>query len=276
MNDRVERERPGYVEAVVEQVRRRGALSFNDLEEPGRRTNVQTKYAESTVLWGVWADGKAVLESLFHDGRLAVAGRRQFERLYDLPERVLASAVLGAPTPSPEDAQRRLVLKAARAMGVSTIRDLSDYFRLPVATTKRCVGELVDSGDLMPVGVEGWTEPAYLDPAAKSKPVAATALLGPFDSLLWERSRNRRLFDFDHSFEIYIPAAKRRFGYYVLPFLLGERFVGRVDLKADRKAGRLLVQSVHYEEGVKPRDVSEPLAAELAAMAEWLGLDPPP
>lgn len=275
MHERVERERPGYVDEVVDQIRRRGPLAFNDLEEPGRRANVSTKYAESTILWGVWADGKAVLEALFHDGRLAVAGRRQFERLYDLPARVLAPAVLETPTPSTEDAQRRLVLKAARAMGVSAVRDLSDYFRLPVATTKQRVRELVDNGDLVSVAVEGWTDPAYLDPAAKSKPVSAAALVGPFDSLLWERSRNRRLFGFEHSFEIYVPAAKRRFGYYVLPFLFGERFVARVDLKADRKAGRLLVHSVHFEEGVKPRAVSAALGAELVAMADWLGLDPP-
>lgn len=275
MNDRIRHERPGYVEEVVDQIRRRGALAFNDLEEPGRRTDVRTKYAESTILWGIWADGKAVLESLFHDGTLAVAGRRQFERLYDLPERVLASEVLAAPTQPAEEAQRRLVHRAARALGVATISDLADYFRLPIATTKRCVQELVDSGDLQNVSVDGWVEPGYLDPGAKAKPVTAAALLGPFDSLLWERSRNRRLFGFDHSFEIYIPAAKRKYGYYVLPFLLGEQIVARVDLKADRKAGRLLVHSTHYEPGADRSDVRGHLETELEAMAAWLGLDAP-
>lgn len=275
MHERVQRDRPGYVEEVIDQIRRRGPLAFNDLEEPGRRANVSTKYAESTILWGVWADGKAVLEALFHDGRLAVAGRRQFERLYDLPERVLAPAVLDAPTPAADEAQRNLLRRASSALGVATIRDLADYFRLPIATTKARVAELVDGGGLQPVQVEGWSEPAYLSAGATPKPVRAAALLGPFDSLLWERARNRRLFGFEHSFEIYVPAAKRKYGYYVCPFLLGERIVARVDLKADRKSGRLLVQSRHLEPGAAPAEVNGPLDAELEAMAEWLGLDPP-
>lgn len=275
MHERVQRERPGYVEEVVEQIRRSGPLAFNDLDEPGRRENVSTKYAESTILWGVWADGKAVLESLFHDGRLAVAGRRQFERLYDLPERVLAPEVLDAPTPAVDEAQRNLLRRASRALGVATIRDLADYFRLPIATTKQRVGELVEGGELVAVQVEGWSEAAYLSPGARPRPVKAAALLGPFDSLLWERSRNRRLFGFEHSFEIYVPAAKRRYGYYVCPFLLDERIVARVDLKADRKSGRLLVQSWHIEAGVGPADVTDALEAELEAMAGWLGLEAP-
>ena len=279
MHERVQRDRPGYVDDVIGQVRDRGPLAFNDLAEPGRRKNVQTKYAESTILWGVWSDGKSVLESLFHDGRLAVAGRRGFERLYDLPERVLAPAVLDAPTPDAADAQRNLVRRAAAALGVATVRDLADYFRLPMAVTKARVNELVEGAQLKPVAVEGSGEPHFLAAAAaasRPKPVEAAALLGPFDSLLWERSRNRRLLAFEHSFEIYVPAAKRKYGYYVCPFLLGERLVARVDLKADRKNGRLLVQSLHCEPGVKRSAVIDPLNAELTQMAKWLGVEPPP
>ena len=275
MHDRIQRERPGYVEDVLRQIRERGPLAFNDLEEPGRRKDVRTKYAESTILWGIWSDGKSVLESLFHDGRLAVSGRRSFERLYDLPERVLSPKVLDAPTSDVDTAQRNLVRRAAAALGVFSIRDAADYFRLPMAATKARVRELVEANELQPVTVEGSEEVHYLARGARPKAVDAVALLGPFDSLLWERSRNRRLLGFDHSFEIYVPEAKRKYGYYVCPFLLGERIVARVDLKADRKNGRLLVQSLHLEPGVKQRDIAEPLKIELGQMASWLGVEPP-
>jgi uncharacterized protein len=270
---RLRKERPGYLEAVEQEIADRGPLTFTDLSDPGRREKVSTKYAESTLLWWRWSDGKAVLEALFDAGRVAVAGRsRGFERLYDLTDRVIPEDVLESPAPGTEEAQRRLVRHAAGALGVATVRDLADYFRLPIRATRARVRELVDAGDLEPAEVEGWEEDAYLDPKAKAAPVDARALLSPFDSLLWERARTKRLFGFEHSFELYVPRKKRRYGYYVLPFLLGERLVARVDLKADRAAGALLVLAAHREDQMPARQVAGELAEALRDMASWLDL----
>jgi uncharacterized protein len=197
-----------------------------------------------------------------------------FERRYDLPERVLPPAVLATPTPPEDEAQRRLLLLAARSLGVGTARDLADYFRIRVPEARPRLAELVEEGALDRVAVEGWREPAYLFPgAARPRRVAASALLAPFDPLVWERTRVERLFGFHLRLEIYVPAAQRRHGYYVLPFLLGERLVARVDLKADRAAGVLRVPAAHLEPGVVPADVVPPLRTELARIAQWLGLD---
>jgi uncharacterized protein YcaQ len=270
---RLDRERPGYVDAVLREITERGPLTFTDLTDPGRLEKVKTKYADSTLLWWRWADGKTVLEGLFDAGRVAVAGRRRFERLYDLTERVIPDDVLALPTPPVEDAQRQLVAHSARALGVATIRDLADYFRLASAVTRARVRELVERGDLQPATIEGWTDAAYLDPSAPATAVDARALLSPFDSLVWARPRSERLFAFTHSFELYVPEAKRRFGYYVLPFLLGEHLVGRVDLKADRAGNALLVQGAFAEPGTTARAVVGELTGALRELAAWLELD---
>jgi uncharacterized protein len=267
---RLDTERPGYVAAVEREVAERGPLTFGELTDPARTDPAKTTYAASSVLWERWSDGRSVLEGLFDAGRLAAAGRRGFERQYDLTERVIPADVLALPTPEPADAQRTLVLHAAKALGVATARDLADYFRLPAAATKARLRELVDAGELAPARVEDWPDPAYLHPGARAGSVDARALLSPFDSLLWERGRVERLFGFRHSFELYVKPAKRVYGYYVLPFLLGDALVGRVDLKADRQRGALLVQSAFAEPG--GADVTA-LADELRTMAGWLELD---
>jgi uncharacterized protein len=205
---------------------------------------------------------------------VTAARRRRFERLYDLPDRVIPRKVLAARTPAPEEAQRELLRIASRALGVAAERDLRDYFRLTAATAKVRIAELVEAGDLVPVEVEGWGRTqGYLAAGARiPRSVSATALVGPFDSVLWERSRLKRIWDFDYRLEIYVPAPKRVHGYYVLPFLLGDRFVARADLKADRAAGILRVPAVHLEPGAPP-ETADALDAELSTLASWLGLE---
>jgi uncharacterized protein len=224
-------------------------------------------------MWN-WHEGKVALEHLFFTGRVAAARRVNFERLYDISERVLPGHIRATGPPAEADAQRELVRIAARALGVATEPDLGDYFRLPRAASKARVAELVDAGELEQVRVEGWAAPTFLWPEAwRPRRVEARALLSPFDSLIWFRQRTERLFDFRYRIEIYTPAAKRVYGYYVLPFLLGDRLVARVDLKSDRGRGALLVQGTFAEPEVDRGRVAAELAAELRVVAAWLGLD---
>lgn len=271
--ERIERERPGYVAAIEREIAQRGPLTYRDLTDQGKQEKRQTKYAESSLLWHRWSHGKDVFDGLFNAGVLAAAGRRGFERLYDLAERVIPADILAAPTPSRDDAQRQLIAHAAAALGVATAKELADYFIIKVADGKARVRELVDDGALIPARIEGWPKDAYLHPSARARSVSATALLSPFDSLIWDRPRTERLFGFRHSFELYVPAAKRKYGYFVLPFLLGEQLVGRVDLKADRAASTLVVQAAHLEPGQRKTTVAAALQTELRRMADWLGLD---
>jgi uncharacterized protein YcaQ len=259
------REQPELVRRVFDEVRARGPIGVSDLPEPGSRRGG----------WWGWNHGKTALEWLFWTGRITAAGRRNgFERLYDLPERVLPRTVLAAPTPEPADAQRELLRRSAVALGIATEADLRDYFRLPVADARARLAELVEAGELVPVTVEGWRQPAYRAAGAVTpRRAEAAALLAPFDPLVWERARTERLFGFRYRIEIYTPAEHRRYGYYVLPFLLRDRLVARVDLKADRAARRLLVRSAHGERSTDPPAVATALAAELARMADWLGLE---
>jgi uncharacterized protein YcaQ len=263
---RLQRERPGYVAEILDRVRTGGPLKASELREP--------RPDRPGTMWN-WHAGKVALEWLFFTGVITARQRTAgFERVYDLTERVLPADVVGAPTPEPQDAVRELVRTAARALGVATERDLRDYFRLSAAAVRTALAELADAGELVPADVDGWAAPAWLDPAARRpRWIRARALLSPFDSLVWERPRVERIFGFRYRLEIYTPAAKRLHGYYVLPFLLGDRLVARVDLKADRQAGVLRAQAVHGEEGIDRPAVAAALADELRLMAEWLELD---
>ncbi|MGO4570643.1 winged helix-turn-helix domain-containing protein [Microvirga sp. 2TAF3] len=258
------REKRAFIEEVRREIATRGPMGAGELSGGGKGQGS----------WWGWSDGKRALEWLFWAGEVTTATRRGFERIYDLPERVLPSAVINAPTPSDEEAQRELLRLSIRALGIASERCLRDYFRLEAADAKARIPELIEAGDLVPVTVEGWNGPVYLDPAARiPRRVEARALVSPFDPIVWERTRTERLFDFRYRIEIYTPAEKREFGYYCLPFLLGERIVARLDLKADRATGRLLVHSIHPETSVHPAEIAPALSDELRLMAEWLGLD---
>jgi uncharacterized protein YcaQ len=263
--NRTEEYRPGYAAAVLDEVRDRGPIAASELTDGGA----------STGPWWGWAEGKSVLEWLLAAGDLSVAGRRNgFERVYDLTERVVPATVLAGPTPSIEDAHRELVRMATRALGVATRADISNYFYLRADRTTRSIGELVELGELIAVSVDGWSERAYLATATRRpRRVDARALVAPFDSLVFDRTRVERLFGMRYRIEIYTPAPKRVYGYYVLPFLLGDALVGRVDLKADRARGALMVQAAHGEPGVDIPTVAAALAEELRQMAGWLELD---
>jgi hypothetical protein len=262
---RVGREEPGLVRRVLELVREQGPIRAAEIGSPRR-------VRQAGEMWN-WNEGKKALEYLFFAGEVVAERRVNFERLYDLPERVLPAAVLEMPTPPEAEAQRELLLFAARRLGVATEPDLGDYFRLPRADSKARVAELVEAGALRPVAVEGWDAPAYarLDLHVPRR-IRARALLTPFDSMVWARERTERLFGFRYRIEIYVPAPKRVHGYYVLPFLLGDRLVARVDLKSDRQAGVLRVAGAFAEPRVEEGRVARELADELRLVSRWLGL----
>ena len=230
---------------------------------------------EKKGTWWDWDEAKVALEYLFLTGQLMSRGRgSDFARIYDTPERVLPQRVIDAPTPSEHDARKQLLVRSAIAQGVATASDLADYYRQKLATVKPLITELVEEGELREVAVDGWIEKTFVHRNAKlPKQLHATALLSPFDSLVWCRPRNERLFNFHYRIEIYTPKEKRKFGYYVLPFMMNGEMVGRVDLKSDRANSALLAFSVHTEKGVKRSSINDALNTELHAMATWLQLD---
>ncbi len=260
------RDRNSYLDAVLEQVRSDGALTSADLPPvpgPARRPG---DWHRSIPRWA--------LEFHFARGDLAVARRLpNFQRVYDLAERVLPADQLRV-SHDKGAAEREMLRRASVALGVATKRDLADYFRLSPRDAAPRIEELLEEGALTRVDVENWQEPGYLSCAARlPRAIEGASLLSPFDPLVWFRPRVERLFDFHYRIEIYVPAAQRKWGYYVLPFRLGDRIVARVDLKADRKAGRLLVQAAHGEPGVNPGECADALARELRSLADWLCLD---
>ncbi|MGH8352768.1 MAG: winged helix-turn-helix domain-containing protein [Pseudomonas sp.] len=257
------REQQPVIRRVLQAVREQGALGAGSLNTRAERAGP----------WWDWSAEKHALEWLFAAGEVTVAGRRGFERLYDLPERVLPAALLDRPEPDAAEAQRGLLRHAARALGVATAKDLRDYYRLDPADSRARLAELVEAGDLIETQVQGWRQPAYcLGEPKMPRPVKASALLSPFDSLIWERARTERLFDFRYRLEIYTPQHKRVYGYYVLPFLYRERLAARVDLRAERAHGRLAVHGVHEEEKGLDEAGFGALATNLRSLADWLGL----
>lgn len=266
-----------YLETVHRFVAEHGPVTAAEVPKAGK----------STGNWWGWSDGKRAIETLFRVGRVAVAGRRNFTRLYDVPERVIPPQILNAPVPDPVDARKELLVLAARALGVAAAADIASYFyieswwdRPSVKGTRRrsrvkqLIDELVEDGRLLSATVEGWSEPGYVVPGARvPRALHARALVNPFDPILWNRATTQRIFGFTYQIEIYVPAPKRVYGYYVLPFLLGDRFAARADLKADRKRRTLLVPSAFAEDGADAARTASELAAELRLLADWLELD---
>ncbi len=252
----------GAADALLARIGGEGPLAASDV--------ASGKAAQG--MWA-WSAAKHALEWLFWAGLVASTHRRgSFERVYDLPERVLPRAVLQRPTPRGVDARRELLARAARALGVATVQDLRDYYRISPADALAPINQLIEEGTVIPVGVRGWRQQAYLHKEAKAgRRLEGAALLSPFDPLIWHRPRTETLFGFRYRLEIYTPAHRREHGYYVLPFLLDGALVARVDLKADRQAGALIVQRAHLEQDA-PRSAVERLAGELRRMASWLGL----
>lgn len=259
-----EKKNAAFVSEVLAQVAERGPIGVSDLAEPGKRRGP----------WWGWAEGKSALEWLFAIGRVTTAKRRNFERLYDLTERVIPRQVFEADPVPEHEARRRLTLLAAQSLGVATDKDLSDYYRMGLTATRAVIRELVDEGLIREAKVEGWGEKAYVAASLKvPRSASASALVCPFDPLVWRRERTERIFGMRYRIEIYVPEHQRVFGYYVLPFLWEGELAARVDLKADRAGSALLVKASHLEDGMRPASVARGLAAELAVMARWLGLD---
>ena len=258
-----------FVKRMLKQVETNGPTTARELS-----TRTEKRGADKKTWWD-WDESKTALEYLFLTGQLMSRGRgTDFARVYDTPERVLPQQVLDAPTPIEHDARKQLLVRSAVAQGVATSGDLADYYRQKPAAVKPLIAELLEEGELHTVAVDGWTEKAFVHRSAElPKQLHATALLSPFDSLVWCRPRNERLFDFHYRIEIYTPKEKRKFGYYVLPFMMNGQMVGRVDLKADRANSKLLVHSVHTEKGIRRATISDALDNELRAMAAWLQLN---
>jgi len=261
----ISKEQPELLRQIETEIRSRGPMSAGQLEKAllGERR---------TAGWWGWSDCKRAVEWLFWIGRLTTANRRNFERVYDLTERVFPN--FRADEISEAEGHRMLIRVAARALGIATAGDLRDYFRLAPEGGRRGIEELASTGELIQVDVDGWSQPAFLDPKARlPRQLEIKALVSPFDPLLWDRRRAERLFGFRYRIEIYTPAHKREHGYYVVPFLLGNTFVARLDLKADRAASTLRVLSAHYEPAVKPKEIIEPFRGELSELATWLKLE---
>jgi len=264
--EKLKKVRPGYLEDVLAQVASRGQLSASELEGSGKRRGS----------WGGYQDGKIAAEWHFSRGDLSIGERRNFTRYYDLTERVIPSEHLDTATPSVKDSNREMMRLAVKAHGIGSVRDFGNYYHLKDDSALAGLNELVEEGSIQRARIEGW--PKGIEAFATKENISldqtdARALLTPFDPLVWNRNRIKRIFDFFYRIEIYIPERKRQYGYYVYPFLLGEDLVARVDLKADRNRNILVVKSAFAEEGYDHDHIAFSLADELMMMARWLGLE---
>ena len=258
------KDHPNFERDIVAEVTARGPLTVSDLEMTGPRI-------------GYWASspGKMALYHLHRSGRLTIADRRTPAPSYDLTERVVPKHHLDQPELPLADAYRRMAEMAVDSMGIATCADIADYYRVRRRDMAATVKRMTEQGDLVELRVADSEQTFYAVPTWESRtaPVNTRCLVSPFDPLVWSRSRIEWLFDFRYRIEIYTPARKRQYGYYVLPFLLGDQLVARVDLKCDRRAKVLRVPGAFLEAGVAPDRVAHELAAELHLMAAWLGME---
>lgn len=259
------RKETSYIDDVLQEVTERGPLQASELSDPRPRQG---------EWWGSRSLGTLALDWLFRIGAVGIRRVGNFEKEFDLLERIVPADVLAQPTPTEEDSLKELLVRSAAALGVGTGPCLTDYFRLPKRAVKPLFDELVEDGRLIECSVPGTTRTTYMHPDAKvPRTVNARALVTPFDPIVWERTRTSWLFDFDYKIEIYVPKPKRKYGYYVMPFLLGDRIVGRCDLKTDRKDGVLRLLGAFSELGVDEAAIAPELAAELTMLAQLVGAD---
>lgn len=258
--------RPEYVASLRREIEERGPLHAGQLSEPGKN--------KKGTWWNARSDGKVALEWMFHAGQVGARRDSNFRRVYDLPERIIPDKVQAIQTPSVSDAHRELLMLAAKSHGIASMDCLADYFRIKISEARPRVAELVEDGRLTQVEVEGWDKPGYLHPKREQPgSIEVATVLSPFDPVVWNRKRAAKLFNFEYRIEIYVPQPKRKYGYYVLPFLMGDTLRARVEVKADRKAGRLLVIGAWLEKGQDGSRTAERLAGSLRTLATQLKLD---
>lgn len=261
--DRFTRDEAAFLKSTLAFVEKNGPTRVREVPDGGKGEGG----------WWGWSKGKMALETLFDHGLVTTARRDGFERIYDIPERVIPAEVLARETLPERQVFRQLMAMAGEALGIGTEIDLRDYFRLPVADAKAALADCLADGSLVETQVQGWKSPAYLHrDARRPRQAGGMALLSPFDPLVWNRDRAERLFNFHYRIELYTPQEKRKFGYYVLPFLHHDQLAGRLCLKADRENSALLVNAAHHEPAADAVETALALAPELRLMADWLGL----
>ena len=258
----IAKRRPDLIKNLKASIAANGPLSSRELESSKRGPG----------MWE-WSDTKKALEYLFWTGEITTRGRRRFERLYDLTENSIPPKILEKCNLQRYDAQMELLYRSVVALGIGTEADIRDYFRLSAVEAKAAINGLLEDKRIERVNVEGWQQVAYRAPRTKTpREISHSTFLTPFDPLVWNRKRLQRLFDFNYRIEIYVPQAKRKYGYYVLPFLHGDRLVARLDMKSDRDKGYLQVLGLWWEDAV-PDDAADVLQNELTRLANWLDLE---
>lgn len=258
---------PAYVQSVLDEVRAQGAVTGGELSDP-RRT------PSDASAWGYRSLGTVALDWLHRTGQLGVRRRGNFEKVFSPIESIIPADVLGQPTPAVQDAQRELIMQSLQGLGVGTVADIADYFRLPIREIRALIPDLVEAGSVIPATVKGWTEPAFADPDAKTpREITGATALSPFDPVVWKRDRAERFWKFEYRIEIYVPEAKRRWGYYVLPVMVDGHLVARIDIKNDRGTGTLRLKAAHAEEGHCTPASAERVAEAMRDLARFVGAD---
>ena len=256
---------PAYVQSVLDEVRERGAVTGGGLSDP-------RPLKDDGSGWWHRSLGVLALDWLFRIGELGIRRQGNFEKVFSPIEDIVPDIIRAQPTPTIDDAQRALSLSAVQALGVGTAADVADYFRLPIREIRGALGDLVEQGSVIPATVQGWSKPAFADPEARiPRSISGSTALSPFDPVVWKRDRAERLWDFAYKIEIYTPAAKRRYGYYVLPVMVDGDLVARMDVKTDREADVLRIKSCFAEEGHVNAQTAERVAEAVRDLRSFVG-----